>query len=241
MQQVQKIIEYLGYSPKEAKVYLTALGLGEAHVSDIAKKVKMPRTSTQVIINKLHKDGLMNFYVVHRYKYWVAESPDILLKNLQKKEEMMKEALPRIQALKPKKQRKYIDPSESLGFLRMMADSSLQPIMITDEDELIQYVNSAWEEQFGYYLEEIKGKTPRIFKSGKTNPEVYKKMWQALIKESMFQTDEMIDRKKDGSLFNLMTTIFPVAHNGLLFYVQILDDITKKKRVEAVKQKFIQA
>lgn len=36
--QTQKIIEQLGYSSKEAKVYLVALSLGDCHVSDISKK-----------------------------------------------------------------------------------------------------------------------------------------------------------------------------------------------------------
>jgi len=36
--QYRKVIEQLGYSPKEAKVYMTALRLGEALVSDIAQK-----------------------------------------------------------------------------------------------------------------------------------------------------------------------------------------------------------
>jgi len=37
--QYQKVIEQLGYSPREAKVYLASLRLGEAHISDIAEKV----------------------------------------------------------------------------------------------------------------------------------------------------------------------------------------------------------
>ena len=61
--QTQKIIEQLGYTQNEAKVYIAALSLGECHVSDIAGKLKLPPSSVGVIVERLHKDGLMNFYV----------------------------------------------------------------------------------------------------------------------------------------------------------------------------------
>lgn len=240
--QTQKIIEQLGYTAKEAKVYLAALGLGECHISDIAEKVKFPRTSVQVIVDKLHKDGLMNFYVMHRYKYWVAENPERLLANLKRREESMREALPKLQALKKENRtKKRPNLSKSLGLFHMLADTTSQPVLIVNENVEIEYVNSAWEDQFGYSLEEVHGENPPLLKSGKTPGEVYKRMWAALKSEKMFQTDEIVDKRKDGTYFNLLTTIFPVRHNGFLFYIQILDDITEKKRVEALKQKFVQA
>src|SRR3989338_10849813 len=100
VKQLQKVIEELGYSPNEAKVYLAALVLGEAHVSDIAAKAKMPRTSVQVIVDNLHKDGLMNFYVQRRYKYWVAENPERLLANHKRREEAMRAALQELTAMR---------------------------------------------------------------------------------------------------------------------------------------------
>jgi PAS domain S-box-containing protein len=53
-------------------------------------------------------------------------------------------------------------------------------------------------------------------------------MWKALNSEKMFQTDEIIDKRKDGTFCNLLTTIFPVRHEGRVFFIQILDDITEK-------------
>lgn len=102
MAQVQKVIEQLGYTANEAKVYLCALGLGECHVSDIAVKLKMPLSSVQVIVDKLHKNGLVNFYVKNRYKYWVAERPEKLLQQLRQREESVLAALPALTALRKK-------------------------------------------------------------------------------------------------------------------------------------------
>lgn len=227
--QTQKIIEQLGFSAKEAKIYLTALTLGECHVSDIAEKVKMPRTSVQVIVDKLHNSGLMNFYVMRRYKYWVAENPERLLSILKKREEMMQEALPRLISLKKENRgrKKISNLSQSLGLFHLFADTSTQPILITNEDVEIEYVNSAWENQFGYSLDEVHGENPNIFQSGKTPRIVYEKMWTALKSGKMFQTNEIVDKKKDGTFFCMQATIFPVKHNNLVFYIQILDEIIK--------------
>ncbi len=237
--QIQKVIEQLGFTGKEAKIYLAALHLGESHISDIADKVKMPRSSVQTIVDKLQKEGLMNFFVMKRYKYWVAENPEKLLKNLRKREELIQEALPELVAIKQANgtKRKSMD-SSTIGMFRILADGSQQPVLITNDRAEIQYVNSAWEKQFGYDLKEVKGQNPRILQSGKTPQEVHEKMWKVLKSEKMFQSDEIIDKKKTGEFFNLLTTILPLRHQGRLFYIQMLDDITERKRVEALRKKF---
>lgn len=240
--QVQKVIEQLGYSANEAKVYLTALGLGECHVSDIASKVKLPRSSVQAIVDKLHKDGLMNFYVMRRYKYWVAENPERLLADFKRREEAVREAIPALAALRKSSWGKKHKTSlvENTGLFRMLADASSQPVLIANENVEIEYVNAAWEKQFGYALAEVRGENPRMLQSGKTPREVYESMWKALKSETMFQSEEIIDKKKDGAFFNLLTTIFPLRHGDTLYYVQILDDITERKRVEELRKTFKQ-
>src|SRR3989344_1234574 len=100
---IQKLIEQFGYTPNEAKVYLAALNLGEATVSEISEKVKMPRTSVQIIANSLHKEGLMNFYVKRRYKYWIAESPEKFLTRLREQEAALRAVLPELQAIRRNK------------------------------------------------------------------------------------------------------------------------------------------
>ena len=97
--QNQKVIEQLGYSSSEAKVYLASLALGSAHISDIAAKVKMPRSSVEAILHRLHEGGLMNFYVTRRYRYWVAEKPEKLVDQLRRREEVLHVAMPSLTRL----------------------------------------------------------------------------------------------------------------------------------------------
>ena len=224
-------------------MYLAVLYLGESHVSSIAAKVKMPRSTAQTILEKLLEEGLVNFYVMKRYKYWVAENPEKLLKNLKKREQAIEEVMPELVAIRESdwgKKGHAQDPTNPLVMFSILADGSAQPILIANEKVEIEYVNEAWEKQFGYELEEIKGENPRVLQSGKTPHVIYEQMWKALRAGKMFQTDEIIDKRKDGTFFNLLTTILPLKRKGRLFYVQILDDITERKRVEGLRQKFSQ-
>jgi len=224
--QYQKVIEQLGYSPREAKVYLASLRLGEAHISDIAEKVGMPRTSVQAIVDRLYDDGLMNFYVMRRYKYWVAENPKHILFNLQKKEEVLQEAIPALAEIRKAARRKAFNkrPEEIFSQVTNCLSKAVQPTLVTDDDCAIQFVNHPWEELFGYSLEEVKGMNTRLLASGKTDPTVYKEMWRCLNKRHMFQSADVIDKKKDGTFFAMHTTIFSIKLGETFFFVQILEE-----------------
>ncbi len=97
---IRTVVEQLGYSPNEALVYLAALELGGSATTEIADKVKLPRTSVGLIIETLHKKGLMNTYLVRRRKVWVAENPEKLLITLHEREAALKVVLPQLQLLR---------------------------------------------------------------------------------------------------------------------------------------------
>ena len=97
---IQKVIEQFGYKPKEARAYLTVLYKGECTIADIADETTIPRTSVKVIVDALHKDGLLNYYVKKRYKYWTAESPEKLLARLREREMALRSVLPDLNALR---------------------------------------------------------------------------------------------------------------------------------------------
>lgn len=90
---ISKVIEALGYKYKEVKVYLATHSLGESKVSDISNRVNMPRSSTQSLLEKLHKGGLVNFYVRKNRKYWIAEPLEKLLHTIREKEKSLVSAI----------------------------------------------------------------------------------------------------------------------------------------------------
>lgn len=243
--QVQKVIEHLGYSAPEAKVYLATLALGEAHVSDIALRAKLPRTSVQAIVDKLHKDGLLNFYVERRYKFWVAEHPERLLARLEQREHQMREMLPTLDTLRRQAIRRIgrgpISHQHDIGFFRILADGAMQPILVANQEGTIEYVNAAWEEQFGYSLEEVLGENPRLLQSGHTAATEYERLWDVLEKGALFQSSEIVNKRKDGTHVSMRTTIFTVEHNGARYFVQILEALSAGGATEVLRKRLMQA
>jgi len=87
---LEKILEDLGLSEKEAKVYLASLELGEAAPAEIAKHAGINRATTYVIAEKLVKDGLMSHLEKDKKTYFMAENPEQLLRLLRKQEQNIK-------------------------------------------------------------------------------------------------------------------------------------------------------
>lgn len=225
--QYQKIIEQLGYSRKEAKVYLASLRLGESHISDIATKVSMPRSTVQAIADRLHADGLMNFYIMRRYKYWVAARPEQLLRNLQKKEDLIQNAIPALDEMRKIARHKChtIKPSEILTQIKVFVGGAVQAMLVADSEGTIEYVNTAWINLFGYTLPELQGKNIEMLISSQTSNQAYKELWGTISEQRLFQTESIIDQKKDGSCIRVKTVIFTFEHCGSLYYIQVAEEL----------------
>lgn len=97
---LQKTIEKVVGDPEEAAVYLASTSLGEATVSDIAKKAHLPRTSCYHILASLMEKGLVNFYQKRKRRYYLAENPQKFFIMIREQEAALKEAMPQLQALR---------------------------------------------------------------------------------------------------------------------------------------------
>ncbi len=106
-------------------------------------------------------------------------------------------------------------------------------IVITDNQGTILWTNHAFSQLTGYGSEEALGKNPRLLKSGKENSAFYAKMWGTITSGQTWQ-GEIINRRKDGSLYTEDMTITPVRNgNGpISHYVAIKQDITSRKVAE---------
>jgi len=106
MEELIRELTHLGLTGKEAAVYLAAMELGPSVAQDIAKKAKVNRATTYVMIDTLKGRGLVSSFTKGKKKYFVAESPDRLMSmiRLQRQELEGKEAefaniLPQLAAL----------------------------------------------------------------------------------------------------------------------------------------------
>ncbi len=115
-----------------------------------------------------------------------------------------------------------------------------EPILIADSQIKIVYVNPAWEKLTGYKSREVIGRDPKILQSGKTPRKVFNKLWQSLRNNIPFTTEEVIDKRKDGTYYQIHSTFFPILENDKpLFYIQIQHDISERK-IQEQTQRWVQ-
>lgn len=122
--------------------------------------------------------------------------------------------------------------------LSQAVEQSPTIILITDLDANIEYANPSLTRISGYSLDEIIGKNPRIFQSGRTPREIYEDMW-AHLKRGESWKGELINKRKDGSEYNEQVLISPVRQSDgrVTNYLAIKEDITEKNKADARIQK----
>ena len=120
---------------------------------------------------------------------------------------------------------------EALKLAASVYQSSNDGILVTDEENLILDVNPAFTRITGYTLDEVRGRNPNIFQSGKHDTQFYQQMWQAILDDGHWQ-GEIWDLKRGGELHAKWLSISVIRHaDGSIFrYVGQFSDITEKKR-----------
>jgi PAS domain S-box-containing protein len=122
---------------------------------------------------------------------------------------------------------------QQLRLLSTAVESAVNGVAITDRTGAILWINPAFTRMTGYSRAEAEGKKPRILKSGRHSPEFYRLMWETLVKGEPWH-GELVNRRKNGSLYSEEMTITPVRADGaeVTHYVAIKQDITARKRAE---------
>ncbi|MEO0288443.1 MAG: response regulator [candidate division WOR-3 bacterium] len=117
--------------------------------------------------------------------------------------------------------------------LLFSVNQSPASVVITDTDGNIEYVNKKFTEVSGYTFEEVKGKNPRILKSGEKSKEEYKELWDT-IKSGREWRGEFHNKRKDGTLYWELALIAPITDKDgkIINFVAVKEDITERKRME---------
>ena len=125
-----------------------------------------------------------------------------------------------------------VDQAELLKAVEQAADG----IVITDSLGTIQFVNPAFMAMTGYSRDEVLGQNPRILKSGLHPAEFYRHIWNTL-RTGQAWNGEVVNRRKDGSLYTEEMRIAPVKDRdrNITGYIAIKHDVTEQ-RAAAEKQ-----
>jgi sugar-specific transcriptional regulator TrmB len=97
--EIAEILEKVGLNQKEAMVYMALLELGTSSVEGIAKKAGTKRPTTYLILDDLQRKGFATLVPRAKKVLYMPESPDKILSDLNRKQDLVKRFLPNLVAL----------------------------------------------------------------------------------------------------------------------------------------------
>ena len=121
--------------------------------------------------------------------------------------------------------------NEWLSF-RKAVEASGEVIFLTDREGVITYINPAFTKLYGYYAEEVVGKTtPRILKSGVMTEQDYEHFWETLLGAGVIR-GEFINKCKDGRLVTIEGSANPILdeRGNISGFLAIQRDVTESKQ-----------
>ncbi len=96
-----ELLRQLGFSDKEAKVYLAGLELGASSVQKIALRAGVNRATTHVILQSFIKRGLVTVFESRGRNFFAVEDPSLLQKLIHLKTEEEHDRLGRLSRIWP--------------------------------------------------------------------------------------------------------------------------------------------
>ncbi|MFN2147196.1 MAG: PAS domain S-box protein [Anaerolineales bacterium] len=117
-----------------------------------------------------------------------------------------------------------------LSLLVTALESAANSVVITDRDGVIEWVNHAFVDLTGFSSAEAIGRNLNILKSGQHPTSFYKEMWDTILSGQSWQ-GELLNRRKDGTLYHEEQTITPVKgpDGQITHFIAVKQDITDRR------------
>src|SRR5581483_11239437 len=106
-------------------------------------------------------------------------------------------------------------------------------VLLTDRNGFIEYVNPAFETMTGFSADDVRGKTPRVLKSGVQVPAFYEGLWAELMAGRSFQ-GTINNRRKNGEIYTAKETITPMMDEAgnVSHFVAVTQDISEDLKIQ---------
>ena len=114
-----------------------------------------------------------------------------------------------------------------------IAEKTIFPLAITNLDGNLIYVNPAFLTASGYSKEEVLGKNPNIFGSGRQSKKFWKEMWDT-VRSGKVWVGEVENRRKNGEPYYAQLMISPIIdyNHEVTGFFGIHRDLSDKKLLE---------
>ena len=117
----------LGLSKKEARLYLLCLKVGETSANRLIELSGFPRGTVYNILEKLKSNGIITSFIANKTTHFIANDPDIFLKNLEERKTEAEKIIPMIRSVKNKIDKKMlIEIFEGLGGVKKLLDDVIK-------------------------------------------------------------------------------------------------------------------
>lgn len=118
-------------------------------------------------------------------------------------------------------------PHLNLQLAERVIAASLEGVMITNAQGLIEFVNPAFTHTSGFTAEEVIGKNPALLSSGRHDRAFYQQLWQTL-NQNGYWRGEIWNRRKSGQLYLELLTITSIRDElgDISHFAALFTDIT---------------
>ena len=101
------ILEQIGLTESEAKVYLAMLKLGESTAGPIVEEAKVTRSKIYDIIERLKNKGLVSYITKESTKYFSASDPSNIINHIEDKKKELEKKKQSVEKLLPELEMQY--------------------------------------------------------------------------------------------------------------------------------------
>jgi len=130
-------------------------------------------------------------------------------------------------------EQQLIKANQQFELIHTIFMTSREGMLIMDSDFKILDSNPAFEQIFGYSLDEIKGKDPEFMRSNVHDEDFYRDIRKKLLEAGHWQ-GELWERGKNGDVFPQLTTLTRIQnkHGEVTNYAALFSDISDLKQTQ---------
>jgi len=114
-----------------------------------------------------------------------------------------------------------------LNLLSTAIDSASEGVVVTDSDNNIVEVNSAFERIYGFCEKDVLGQNPKVLSSGLQDKGFYQQLWQELLEKGKWQ-GEITNSDSNGKFIThwMSITVIKDSKGEVQNYLSIFSDLT---------------
>jgi PAS domain S-box-containing protein len=126
-----------------------------------------------------------------------------------------------------------LDMEQQLRLLSTAVNAAANGIVLTDRNGRLLWANPSFSVLTGYDWQEVTGKNLSFLKSGAHDDAFYRSLWDTIQTGRVWQGD-MVNRRKDGTIYYEEQTITPVVGTGggITNFIAIKQDVSARRKAE---------